>query len=122
MSLPFDKLFFIGNSRQDILTGRLLEYCDFLLANTPWFNWTKCNELDSIAGINCAHKRFSAMVELQEKLREWYCLKSVPASASIQGRLKCRRLRLDNINLGEAVKWMAAMCDCLPCLSWLCFE
>jgi hypothetical protein len=95
---PFDTSFFAGDRARDILTGRLLQYFDFLVANSPWFNGTNCNAFDSVSGIDTHHESSAAMTELRDKMRDRYGTKSAPAS--VQGKLKRRRLRLEDIDVG----------------------
>jgi hypothetical protein len=99
---PFDTSFFAGERARDILTGKLLQYLDFLVANTPWFNGTNSSALDSVVGIDAAHEEPAAMAELRAKMRDRYGTKSAPTS--VQGKLKRRRLRLDDVDLGEAAR------------------
>jgi hypothetical protein len=96
---PFDCSFFTGDNARDILCGKLLQYLDFLVANAPWFNGTNSNALESVEGLDSQHESDAAMKELRSKMKERYGTKSTPIAT--QGKLKRRRLRLDDVDMGE---------------------
>ena len=72
----------------DLLSGRLLQYFDFLVANAPWFNGVHHDAYLSVNEFDDKHDEGAATVELYKGLEELY---KTEAASVVQDRPKKRR-------------------------------
>ena len=57
---------------ENLLSGKLLEYFDFLVMNVPWFNGVNAESQQSVAGLASQHNCKAALRELEKCLVQEY--------------------------------------------------
>jgi hypothetical protein len=95
---------------RDMLTGKMLEYWDFLMANAPFYNTVNMDVMDELTGSEFEHNSTANMLALEKILKMRYEKKAKRAVPDgVRSPPKRRRAMLSGLSDAERSAAAAAV-------------